>query len=219
MQIEGRKIIIDELKIVDHYGIVTRWSTFCSLQSFEESYSSQHCVQWNVRKWSEFNTHQFVNGDQLPLDIILLDSTDEVLIELVHDTPSISCSSQTDLYIFVDQSLSWIEAEFYCETVFDTTLATISNGMDMQILLNLTDVKNKQTWIGLHDKYGQGLLYWIDGTVYNLIPNVSAKRNDNYNFGCCVYLNEEQSTDFSAAYCNETKMFICNGMCFCSMHV
>eukprot|EP01084_Bolivina_argentea_P106660 190815_1 len=217
---------IDQLMVISNNGTRIIWDTFCSSLLLQTDLFSGVCVHWPVKQWSQFYTlyqdlqHRHINDDFIDNCEFILsypmsanNDNNEALIQLINDIPSVTCASQFDSYVIVYEMLSWLDAEWYCETMFHTSLATINSQTDASTFFNI-NARNisvfDSVWIGLHDIFNQNIFYWIDGVTNNTIENITDVELDD---GSCVYLSTNHDTNsakYSIADCNENKIFACN---------
>eukprot|EP01083_Nonionella_stella_P105229 302588_1 len=71
-------------------------------------------------------------------------------------------TSTSDLYILVLEPKTWDEAEDYCQTTYNSHLATITDDVSAQALLDLCP--RCDLWMGLNDHKIEGVWEYVDGT-------------------------------------------------------
>lgn len=126
---------------------------------------------------------------------------------------------QTDSYIGVYDSSSnytFVEAENYCITNFDTNLASIHSSSDNDESLNTRIYGNLSTWIGLSDNITDGIWKWNDGSVWDYSNWAQSGQPDGGSSANCVAILNNTSiygaNKWDDRMCNSGwhKQFICN---------
>ena len=92
-----------------------------------------------------------------------------------------------DGYVYVDQALSYAEANKYCRDIYGSTLATISNVDERVSTLDL--IGDETVWFGLYSKSKSGNWRFLNNdpcsdtdSVYKCIDFWKYKLNENTNF-------------------------------------
>ena len=109
-----------------------------------------------------------------------------------------------------NKKYNWEEANNYCSTHYQTTLASIhsSNEMnDIKYIYDLIDGDN--TWIGINDKDNEGTFVWVDGSNVDY-THWATNEPSNQDCGQIGNTNSNQEWDTVSCDNNEYTSFICN---------
>ena len=81
-----------------------------------------------------------------------------------------SNTDNLDQYILITQTKSWYNAQSFCQTEYNSSLATITTENDLHNAMRVgMDIPNDWVWIGLTDNSNytkEGTWIWIDGTSW-----------------------------------------------------
>jgi hypothetical protein len=126
-----------------------------------------------------------------------------------------------DLYIGVKESMSWTNAQLYCELHYGTDLATIESYSENLLVRDAASKigidKNSYLWIGLKDIKNEGIFEWQDKTEL-IYTNWGYNQPDNLYDQDCVSL--QSNNNWGDASCNVNLYFVCNAPTDeCSMDV
>ena len=135
--------------------------------------------------------------------------------------------SANQKYIAVSLELTFDEADNYCQTHFDSNLATITDGDAQNEAIDaINDLVGVDTgdnvWIGLNDIDNEDTFVWKDGstdTYRNWIDN-PVEPNGGTNENCVVmWMSGDSSTDgkWNDISCSSsnTFSFVCGMSIFC----
>ena len=101
-----------------------------------------------------------------------------------------SCEFENHKYYYFDYSLSWSEAEEYCESI-GGHLATITSQKEQDILIELTSsATKKNAWIGAHAVDGE--YCWVTGEKFEYSNWAPGEPNNVFNtqFTTMMYLDK-----------------------------
>ena len=59
--------------------------------------------------------------------------------------------------------MNWAEANQYCDDIYGTVLATITNDIEATLLLETAQALGQDLWIGLNDIDVEGAWQWTSG--------------------------------------------------------
>ena len=119
-----------------------------------------------------------------------------------------------DYIAITDPRLAWIDANDYCSSTYNSTLAIIETDGDfknMQAVIALSSTPSYSFWIGLNDIYNFGTWTWIDGTPCdggNCINSSYWRVNfpTNHDSKHCVYTDVSGWADW---VCADEVGFLC----------
>ena len=122
------------------------------------------------------------------------------------------CTDTKRLYVGVDVSLTFDSAQQYCQSIFGTSLATITSDTDNN---NVYDASidagiNGYIWIGASDSLTDGTWIWNDGTgaIDDYYTNWEHDEpNGGTNENCLEFRTSKEWNDAS---CSNEKPFVCN---------
>ena len=126
--------------------------------------------------------------------------------------------SESGRFVYVNESLSWNDANTYCLTMFNDYLVTIKNANDNEEINNIaSNIESFNRWIGFYNPNQTindvSSWKWIDDSqiMYNytnwglLQPNGSASSDNN---DYCAQIN--QNSYWFDELCDKKTDFICN---------
>ncbi|KAM7377076.1 hypothetical protein PAMA_013723 [Pampus argenteus] len=121
-------------------------------------------------------------------------------------SPRITAQLIPQEYHFINQSMTWYEAQSYCRLKY-TDLATVNNMDDNNRLLNTLDSHVTHSWIGLQDN-GTNRWMWSDGsgTARFTKWGTGEPNNRGNNEGCGEVITTDTWNDLN---CEATLSFVC----------
>eukprot|EP01084_Bolivina_argentea_P012066 22622_1 len=137
---------------------------------------------WDLRK-GDCITVRFAHPNDLSFTIYCIDN-------YVGDSNSVSLSGARTYskYLWLNTKTHWERAQFMCEYVFGTNLATINVNDDWneaKAVINNLGLSDYRFYIGLNDIDHNGEFEWIDNTLCNYTSSGSC--NDSpYFFTCTI---------------------------------
>ena len=168
------------------------------------------------------------------MSFILLSFVLSINVKLLSGSNGV-ISSIGESYIAVKNpiGLIWRDAEAFCQTVYGTSLARISNAEENQLVYDIAtdtfgDDHDWTAWIGLNDINNENVYEWV--TNYDFYKNtitgipvenddytnwMPGKPNNRYtewvdNADCVEMKSNGEWTDKPCFYQNATSNFICN---------
>ena len=115
----------------------------------------------------------------------------------------------TKSYHLIQKSLSFRNAEYYCNTFCNSTLAIIRSSTQYNTIINQIPASlTSNIWIGLNDIANEGTFIWTDGSSSNNYTNWSISPTIDSLINC-VFINKT-NTGWSTASCSIQQPFICN---------
>lgn len=125
-------------------------------------------------------------------------------------------------YIVVNKSTyTWYEANNYCNTAFNTQLATIENSQQNEAIrtamVGVNGIQSGYVWIGLYHDSINASWQWADNVSSLNYTNWESNTPSN---GCVVYntINSSDNT-WTSWGCNNTTSFVCNAPGMCNMYI
>ena len=123
-------------------------------------------------------------------------------------------------YIGVNTLMNWTNAESYCESTYNTTLATITSSTENALAI-IAAVYSGATdgtiWIGFNDFDNEGTFEWLDGTrndLYNYTNWASGEPNEDNGGEDCTQImyhgNNNKFGTWNDLPCRDALSFVCN---------
>ena len=119
-----------------------------------------------------------------------------------------------DDYIAINSALTWSDAESYCHTYYNTSLATIRGSYENGVARRIGDSvfgSGLSFWIGLNDINNESIFKWADGSdinYYNYTNWNSGEPNDYNNNEDCIEMTSNGK--WNDNQCSNSLQFLCN---------
>eukprot|EP01083_Nonionella_stella_P083952 232214_1 len=119
-------------------------------------------------------------------------------------------------YVYHDTPMDWMSAQNYCQSVYQSDLATITNTVDLNDINTYFDISNN-TWIGLNN-YHQNTWQWMDHVPCDYVRNSTGMCKDDLYWAdaypldinhTCAIMNATQQGMYTNVDCTVLYPFLC----------